>query len=310
MATISADLNSVPRFTFRLHDDTWAGVDPNADLADPTTLIVTVTRPTGSSTTYAYGTDIEVVRDSVGVFHIDVTLDAMGQWTISTVAAGAVADSDLQVILVGTVHAYTDVVTFSAWLGPTASASAAQMQAAINAASRSIDEYCDRRFWLDPVAVARTYIPDGLYEVTVDDIGNTTDLAIAVDNDGDGVFEIVWSAGDYQLLPYNAPTASPEPEPWNCIRAVGSHTFPLIYAGSYLRRVDRVQVTARWGWPAVPDNVSQACLIKAARLFHRKNSPQGVIAFDEFGAVRLGRGEDSDVMQLLAAYRDDPILIA
>lgn len=42
----------------------------------------------------------------------------------------------------------------------------------------------------------------------------------------------------------------------------------------------------------------QAALIQAARLWRRRDTPEGVIAFDEIGAVRLSR-LDTDVAMLL-----------
>jgi hypothetical protein len=60
----------------------------------------------------------------------------------------------------------------------------------------------------------------------------------------------------------------------------------------------RVRVTAKWGWPAVPDTVVQATLIQASRLYRRKDSPEGVLGSAEWGTVRLGR-VDPDVYALI-----------
>ncbi|MDX2921298.1 hypothetical protein PV370_25695, partial [Streptomyces sp. NE06-03C] len=62
-----------------------------------------------------------------------------------------------------------------------------------------------------------------------------------------------------------------------------------------------VQVTARWGWPAVPDEIVQATLIQAARLYKRKDSPEGVTGSAEWGVVRLSR-RDPDVWALIEHY--------
>ena len=48
----------------------------------------------GSSSTYEYGADGEVVKDSAGVYHIDVLLTSAGKWTVrwySTTSAEAAA---------------------------------------------------------------------------------------------------------------------------------------------------------------------------------------------------------------------------
>lgn len=207
-------------------------------------------------------------------------------------------------------NGYTTLVLIKAYLGITVSTYDTQLESAVNAASRTIDNYCQRKFWLDPTAVARTFVPQTLTHIEFDaDIGDAASVVLKTDASGDGVYETTWVASDYQLLPVGAATAFPEAEPWTEIRAVGTKTFPWL-VNTWLTRLDRVQITAKWGWPAVPDSVSQACLIKAARLFHRKDSPQGIAGFGDFGPVRLAKGEDADVMSLLNAYRRVPVLVA
>lgn len=207
-------------------------------------------------------------------------------------------------------NAYTDLTTIKSYLGITVSTYDTQLTLAVNAASRSIDDFCQRRFWLDTNAVARTFTPQSLTRIDFDDdIGDSASVIIKVDAAGDGTFETTWAATDYQLLPVNAAYAFPEAEPWTGIRAVGTKTFPWL-VNTWLTRLDRVQITAKWGWPAVPDSVTQACLIKAARLFHRKDSPQGIAGFGDFGPVRLSKGEDVDVCSLLSPYRRVPVLVA
>lgn len=179
---------------------------------------------------------------------------------------------------------------------------------ACSAASRAVDAHCDRRFWLDDTATARTFQPRRFDWIDVDDIGDLTGLAITIDSAGNGTYTDAWTTGDYQLWPYNAPYASPEAEPWTRILGV-NRSFPYLTSlSSY--RLNRVQVTARWGWPAVPSLVFQATLIKAARIYHRRNSPQGVAAFDEFGPVRISRAEDGDVVSMLEDYCKEGVLIA
>lgn len=62
-----------------------------------------------------------------------------------------------------------------------------------------------------------------------------------------------------------------------------------------------MRITAQFGWPAVPDDISEAALIQAARLFKRKDSPEGVIGNAEWGVVRLSR-RDPDVWNLIEQY--------
>lgn len=62
-------------------------------LSDPTTVSVIVKAPpafTGVETTYVYGTDVEVVKDKTGQYHIDITFDIAGDWAVRFKGAGAV----------------------------------------------------------------------------------------------------------------------------------------------------------------------------------------------------------------------------
>jgi len=47
---------------------------------DPDALTVKVRNPANEVTTYVYGVDAEVVRDSIGVYHVDVSVDRSGTW--------------------------------------------------------------------------------------------------------------------------------------------------------------------------------------------------------------------------------------
>jgi hypothetical protein len=64
------------------------------------------------------------------------------------------------------------------------------------------------------------------------------------------------------------------------------------------------------GWAAVPSAVKQATIIQAARIFKRLDSPLGVAGFEDLGIMRVGRGLDTDVAQLVAAYVKYPHGIA
>jgi hypothetical protein len=47
-------------------------------LTDPTTVSIKITLPDKSATTYVYGTDSEVVKDSTGVYYMDFSCDTAG----------------------------------------------------------------------------------------------------------------------------------------------------------------------------------------------------------------------------------------
>lgn len=153
---------------------------------------------------------------------------------------------------------------------------------ALASASRLIDEYCGRRFFLDDTPTERSFVGplhgDGLV-LLVDDIG---------DADTIGIESGSASITAFDLLPLNAIARG------HAIEAIGR-------VGGWSAGAT-VRVTARWGWPVVPDQIAQATLIEAARIFKRKDSPEGVVGSADWGAIRMGRS-DPEVVALLAPFR-------
>lgn len=58
---------------------------------DPTTVTVVIREPDGTKLTFVYLTDVEVVRDSAGVFHLSFVPDQVGAYGIRWVGTGTVA---------------------------------------------------------------------------------------------------------------------------------------------------------------------------------------------------------------------------
>lgn len=189
---------------------------------------------------------------------------------------------------------YADLATIKAHLNIETSDTSRDtlLNNALAAASRGIDRDTGRRFWLDSSAVARTFNPAGKTvhnadgeRLLVNDIGTMTGLVVET-----GPAAGPWTAvTDYETAPDNALLDG---------RPV---TALLRAAGSWGYGTTRVRVTARWGWPAVPDEVVQATLIQAARLYRRKDSPEGVTGSAEWGVVRLSR-VDPDVYALVKHF--------
>lgn len=167
----------------------------------------------------------------------------------------------------------------------------ALLERAINATSRAIDKFTGRRFWQDAAVQTKTFRCDDAYEADVDDISTSAGLVVATDTTGNGSYATTWSASDYQLEPLNADTDA-EAHAWWRITAVGTRLFPLHKYRATL------QVTAKFGWSELPPEVEEACILRAAAIFKRKEATFGVAGFGEFGVVRIGRN-DVDVVSLL-----------
>ncbi len=165
----------------------------------------------------------------------------------------------------------------------------------VEAASRSIDRIANRRFYLDSSATARTYRPNDLLRVFVDDFGSTSGLVVKTDPNSAGTYQTTLVVNtDFITEPVNA---SQKGRPWNYITIVSGESFSL--PTNYR---PQVEVTARWGWPSVPDDINQATLILSADLYKRKDSIGGVLGLSELGAIRmspLGR----DITAMVRAYK-------
>lgn len=179
----------------------------------------------------------------------------------------------------------------------------ALLERAINATSRAIDRFTGRRFWQDPTATVRTFRPTYCWRANVDDISTTAGLVVKVDATIDGTYSTTWTLGtDYALRPANA-IADGEPY-WQIWPASGV-SFPTSSAA-----FDALQVTAKFGWPAIPPEVNLACILRSASLFKRRESIDGVRGFGDFGVVRISRQMDPDVADLLSPFMHVEALMA
>jgi hypothetical protein len=191
-------------------------------------------------------------------------------------------------------NAYLTLPQFKEIIGKTTVTDDAPAERAIEAASRAIDAMCERRFYKDTSATARVYDMSTYYELAVDDFWTTTSLAVATDTGDDGTFETVWASTDYELWPRNGIVSGIEGWPYRTIRAVEGRTFPC-------GRRTTVQVTAQWGWAAVPTAVVQACSLVANDYWKAKDAPFGIAGVEGDGIVARIRA-NPQVRGLLGPY--------
>lgn len=169
----------------------------------------------------------------------------------------------------------------------------------VGAASRLIDGYCNRKFWQSGTAEARVFQAEDSFYCSIDDIAGTA-LTLRTSTQADGTFDLQWSVSDYQLEPLNG---NLDGLTWSYdkIRAVGDYLFPTVNANYGEQAL--VQVTAVFGWPSVPEPITQATIIQSSRIFKRYDSPLGVAGFGDLGAIRVSRFLDPDMAQLVEPYR-------
>lgn len=180
-----------------------------------------------------------------------------------------------------------------------------QITDALNSASRWIEDTCSQVFYPTTTATTRDFAATDPYilDVTGDTggIGSTTGLVVTVDPGGDGTFETTLVLNtDFQLLPVNAASASPEAEPWTELRRI-TGAWPVSY--TTWGRVERVRVMARWNWPATPAIIKQVCLELGADQYRYKDAPLGIAGVNDFGPLRVGAQTMDRAYALLGDYR-------
>lgn len=177
----------------------------------------------------------------------------------------------------------------------------ADIDTAIVAASRGIDEYCSRRFYPDADATqVRIYTPLYTDHVRIDDLITLTSLKL--DTAGLGSYGTTWTVGThFRLEPLNA---LDDGIPYTTIRTYGANRLTG-YPGS-------IEVTGKFGWSAAPAMVKQACTIIATRLLLRaRQAPFGVVSIGlEGAAVRaVSMARDPELAFLLNPYAFDRVLV-
>ena len=195
------------------------------------------------------------------------------------------------------VNCYCSLVDIGERLGISDFEDDVTLEAAITSAKNAL-EYAYGQFWYDSgAASARVFIPASSHHAKVDPFHTTTGLIIKTDDDDDGVFETTWSASDYELEQFGGDMAGMMSAPYDTIRGI-DRTFT-----KYGKRRRTLEVTARWGWAAVPQSVHEASKILAVDLWKRKDVAFGIqTGTVEFGGLRIGRDLMAQVQSLMAPF--------
>lgn len=197
-------------------------------------------------------------------------------------------------------NAYCTVAQLRTQFGDTGSLLSLELlERAINATSRAIDKFCGRRFWIDTQVQTLTFdaeFDDLVWLDGENDIATTTGLIVKTDSTGNGTYASTLTLGtDFRLAPKDAASKGPA-YGWTRLEILKKTTGYYFPIGE-----DAVQVTAKFGWSAIPDGVEQACILRAAAIFKRNEAIFGVQGFPELGIVRITK-KDPDVLELLQDY--------
>jgi hypothetical protein len=225
-------------------------------------------------------------KDANGVWRYDwgaTDLDTVGEylaWIETTPNQDTVQEFTLEVREHAPgLHAYIELEEFKGTTSLKGQTYAdGDIQRALVAASRGIDKAFHRRFWLDEdVDLVRYYSPRHSTWLEIDDLVTLTSLK--ADRDGSGTFEETWTLNtDFIAEPLNA---AAEAKPWETLR-----WHPLSGFSGFPCYPRSLELTGKFGWPAIPEGVKQLTTIIAARLVQRtRQAPFGIIALGGDGAA-------------------------
>ena len=196
-------------------------------------------------------------------------------------------------------NGYCTLVEIKAFVNIVDSNDDDELEDAVNSASRQIDAYCGRKFYADGATSAKVYRTRNPYMVVVDDISTSTGLVLKYDDSDDGTYETTVASTDFILLPLNGEAFGIDGLGFTSIELLtdGPHEFPTTHTNNR----PRIEVTANWGFAAVPEPVRQACLMLSSENFAMRNTPLGIAGVGEFGvlAVRQNR----QITRMLDPYR-------
>lgn len=259
----------------------------NGTPTDPTGVSLVVTDPTGIAVTHTYPSDI--VRNTTGSYQYPQPCATEGLWSYVWVGTGVASDITAGTFSVSPTFLnrfYCSIAELKNRIGmdPDDTSDDDQFLLAIQSAARGIDQYTHRYFWQG--TDIRVYNTMDIETCRIDDLVSVTTLS--TDSTGLSVYDQLWATTDYRLEPANAPTPSPEAEPYTLVRALagggGRYWFPWIYP---LSNPDRVKITGVFGWPAVPYLVKQAALQAAVDVYKLKDTSFGVMGSSEMGLMQI-----------------------
>lgn len=190
---------------------------------------------------------------------------------------------------------YATLAELKAWMTiPSAdTGDDADLQRALDAADRWIDQVCGRKFSVDAQDVTKLLYPNARGRVDVVDLVSVT--SIKTDSRGDRSYATTLATTDYILLPSQNPDGE--------TRYQEITIWPT--ASKSFGQGRLVQVVGKFGYvvgAAAPKDIVQAELIQASRLWKRTETPLGVLGATDLGTFQRISAADPDVMALLAPY--------
>ena len=221
---------------------------------------------------------------------------------------------------------YTSLSELKARMQKTDTDADAFLPMIIDAASRAIDNFCNRSrdgFEASDHATARHLSGNGRAVLLIDECVEIT--AVAVKDAATDTAYTAWTtpttnmAGDGDWLAFSGDPENPDFNslPYDSLMVDLNGDYNAFTSGRYLglrgfrpegdvsRSVPTVEVTAKWGFAInAPDAIKEACAMQSMIWYKRmQGSGASVLASAELGAIELFRTMDPMVELILAAGR-------
>lgn len=272
---------------------------------NPTTVILLVRAPDGTQTTPA------TTNPSVGVFESNITVTQAGIWYVRWTGSGAVVaveEDSFQVepSLFGAGD-LTSVDAVKASMETTSDATDALIQSTITSASRAIAEWSGREFVATGSETRRVEVrayqertadARSIYGIPIGDMATAPTAVVARDAE-DVVITTYDVANDLVYLPLYR-------DAWEPITHIRLRPTAAELMASYV-----LAITGRFGFPQIPPDVAQACIVTVRSWLRRDSSAWADIGADDPRMVSPappgGWMLPTAAKQLLRSYRT-PVL--
>lgn len=263
---------------------------PGGPHAEVTGVTITITRLSDSAVVLATtSTGVTTPATGFNTYAWAVAADAaLGDYLVSwsgldgdseTVTASEIVTvSSALVAPLGGPYATVSMLKIRMGIADSQTGRDTELAQRLASASADINSWCHRQFGRQEDASTRTFAigPSG---VDTDDFWSVDDLAI-VPYMG-GVDGTPWDVSALALEPRDGIVNQVPGWPYRRIALSSGDTHPIYRSMSW--RGWTVQVTAKWGWAAVPEPVVTSCLMLAVMDDKSKDAPFGVAGFGDFG---------------------------
>lgn len=203
----------------------------------------------------------------------------------------------------------------------------ATLQRLLDAATRTINRFCNRPrgFDADATATARYYSGSGGPYQNIDECVEVEAVAVKDSPSDDEDSYTSWTVGtvgtttDADMFPASGDPEQPDytDTPYDLLIVGANGAYGAFTSGSFTSRrgfrpsttirrgVPTVEVTARWGFSDdTPDDILEACIMQAARWYKRLQSAMAdATASADFGQLLFRKVLDPDIELILLAGR-------